>query len=161
MAKRTCITIYTDASMCPKTGAMGWAAWIKWAVDGRKELSGHLLLEKPCSTLAELTAIYIAVQHVSQTMNTQHCHLVIVTDSLNSQQTLQGSRNQYSEFRKKILSCLQPHTSLAVNKVKAHSNKDGRRSWVNNRVDELAKIEMKKLRVQLNPQKEMELCQSD
>jgi ribonuclease HI len=149
MAKRTCITIYTDASMCPKTGAMGWAAWIKWSAEGRKEISGSLILEKPCSTLAELTAIYIAVQHVSQTMNTERCHLVVVTDSLNSQQTLKGQPSQYSEFRKKILGCLQPHTSLAVNKVKAHSNKDGVRSWVNSRVDELAGIQMRQLREQL------------
>lgn len=53
------ITLYTDASYCPRTGAAGWAAWIRFGPGPEHVVRrGGALTEDPkTSTGAELAAI--------------------------------------------------------------------------------------------------------
>lgn len=53
------LTLFTDASYCPSTGAGGWGAWMRFGPDARhiRRHSGQLKSDAQNSTGAELAAV--------------------------------------------------------------------------------------------------------
>ena len=146
------ITVYTDASHCPNTLVGGWGAYIR--VDsGKYEFSGNF--ESSANPAeAEFKAACNGLSRAKLLMPTYDGHVILVTDCLAVKEhidymTAQGKpprKHKCNKFLKGFIAGLPEGTRLIVNKVKAHSMQDGKRSWVNARVDELAKIQMKAIR---------------
>lgn len=165
MKKSGCITIYTDASMCVDSGASAWACWIKYG-EGKKIEAGNAFKEGCLnSTHAELKAIANALTIVKIKLKPENCYLVVVTDSQQAidfisghnpwtrikgskeeKQRKQANRQVVQACVKTVKSLIPKDCELRMKKVKAHSNRDGKRSYVNNTVDIIAKTHMRKKR---------------
>lgn len=147
------ITIYTDASLCPKTGAAGWACWIKYR-GATLEASGQFEELIFTSMEAELKAIVngvcMARNNYALPADVIFC---VVTDCRQAIEIAEGNTPDTKKGRKNqpaLWACYDDLVALVPNMskfyvkwVKAHSNKDGRRSYVNNLVDALAKKQMR------------------
>lgn len=151
------VTIYTDASFCPKTKTGGWACWIKHGEGQKIEYASHIPGECKSSLEAEMLGILggIAVvrNHVEYVRGSTV--LVVVTDCQDAIDFINGTKTNYNKNKNfdlyKTLARLiheqrPAKTHLNMKKVKAHSDNDGVRSWVNNRVDEEAKRVMRHYR---------------
>lgn len=149
------ITIYTDASFDQSLEVGGWASWIK--TEGCENiLCGGIIKSRISnSTEAELCAIangvYVAMRKRGAGLGDL---LIVVTDSLNAQLLLQDKRRNISSIERKIYNQIMTWRlncgwSLKVNKVKAHNGqRDGKRSYVNNLVDQTAKSYLQQARAQ-------------
>lgn len=165
----SCITIYTDASVCLQTKAAGWACWVKNGINKATILSGKFKNPIKCPTEAELMAIVNALVAVKKLHEPKNNILIIVTDSLSAQryishvQSFVSNKKLTRSQRDKNIRRPQNHLwdlaimaiqivpegcYLKVNKVKAHSKKDGVRSYVNDLVDKAAKQKMREARKQ-------------
>ena len=144
------ITTYTDASFCPNSKVGGWAAYIRTDT-GAQEYSGTLQQSKS-ATEAEIKAACNALAHAIKLVTKDDDFvIVLVTDCLEVQKIINqkrmfGHANPCSKWISTFFSKTPPNVTIRAKKVKAHSNHDGARSWVNNRVDELAKIQMRSIR---------------
>ena len=163
-----CITIYTDASVCPKTGAGGWAAWIKTAPGETALHSGAFKTRVTNSTDAEMRAIANALAIVKKLYDTKDCIIVVVTDSQQAIGTIDivrfGDKKPLSKKTKRnrkkrgipfkaladsIVENQPPCIELRLNWVKGHNgNKDGARSYVNRLVDNASRKKMREARLQ-------------
>lgn len=157
-----CITIYTDASVCPKSKTGGWACWVKFGKFETLQASGFFKEACDDSTDAELRAIANALTVVVRRLRPTDAILVVVTDSLQAQMRIQGKikqpnkgnhrKEKFAAFQSvvdHILALIPDGCELRVNKVKAHARHDGARSYVNNLVDKAARKEMRRKRNQL------------
>lgn len=158
----SCITIYTDASVCGETGCAGWGAWVKYGNGENIKLSGPLKDKLKCTTKAELMAIGNAIWIVNQRLKpSRNTMYVVVTDSQSAMNALtkktphliknknkkrKAPNPEIAELAKAVNKMIPLGCCLKVNKVKAHSKDDGKRSYVNDIVDKLAIAEMRKLR---------------
>lgn len=152
------ITIYTDASFSQRYEVGTWAVWIKASEFDTIPKAGRIKLPVYSSNEAELAAIGNGIWLATQFFQTKDKRLVVVSDSLYALEVMRGNRQPYSHACKtvyhKVLEWQDKYGFLAkFNKVKAHSNKDGRRSYVNSVVDRLAKTEMGKLLAELEQTK--------
>lgn len=83
------ITVYSDGSYCPKTGAAGWGAVISLPVEGAKppminlELTGPLVGASDNND-AELTALNKAVGYLLDSGSISGHHVILYTDSENA-----------------------------------------------------------------------------
>lgn len=145
----SCITIYTDASHCSKTGTGGWACWVKFGKFETIQLSGFFKEQTLDSTEAELKAIANALSVVIRRLQPKEKILVVVTDSAMAiAYIMNGVKKPRQRFfdgwqrrtaiAARINAMIPDRCELRVNKVKGHSKEDGARSYVNNVVDKAA-----------------------
>ena len=76
------VTIYTDASLCPQTGAGGWAAWLRR--DDRRELVGAAFRTRigdDCNVAEMAAAANGVAASISLGMAEKDDLLIMVTDS--------------------------------------------------------------------------------
>lgn len=162
MTSKPCVTIYTDASLCHATKVGGWGCWIKYAPGDAISVHGAFKTTVGNSDEAELMAIanglHVALKRVSPEQKTL---FVVVTDSQHAINYIEHARkrdtwrpgNKRKKLHEKkfllakaVLAMLPEGHALKVNKVKAHSGKDGARSWCNRVVDKAAKSAMQQKR---------------
>lgn len=149
------LTIYTDASICPKTKVGGWACWMKFGPRQKLTYAKPFRELVHDSTEAEMKAIAnalaIAVKHFSP----ENCVIVITTDSQNAIGRITRKRVKgkphLQQLTEVIHSLVPPTCEIRMKKVKAHSKGDGRRSYVNGIVDKAARREMRLHRDSLTP----------
>jgi ribonuclease HI len=140
-------TINTDASHHPQTKVSAWACWIK---SSHYKMRDAGLLEGGAanSSVAELMAVeqalilldnLIATQPFLQS-RTEPIKLYINTDSIWAIQALSGNmkRSKHIEIAKRIRA-LTDGFEIEVRHVKAHTNTDDARSWVNSWCDRAAR----------------------
>lgn len=154
-----CITIYTDASV--HVGVGGWGCWIKTAPGETSLHSGAFKSPVNCTLEAELMAIANGLA-IAKKMNTgKDICFVIVTDSQAAIQYIDHAKKRTThlpgmnrqklketafKLAKAVLKLVPEDCELRVNKVKAHSSADGKRSYVNNLVDRASRNAMRKKR---------------
>jgi ribonuclease HI len=152
------VTVYTDASMCSKTGIGAWACWIKYGEGQTLDASGPFKSVVRDSTEAELKAIANAMKIVVRDVRPEKSIIVIVTDSEQAIHCVKGIRHHCTtrksrarrksldakhEIGEKIRALVPEGCSLRIKKVAAHYNDDGRRSYVNGIVDRMARNAMR------------------
>ena len=156
----TCITINTDASFCPETGASGYAFYA--ICDNFKIMKSGNFKKKPTvSWEAELFCLGNAIHTVlSQTDLPESKHIVINTDC----DSMIGMLNRPQDKIKQkwgvpvkqvhMLAgrlknvCKTPKKNLKYRHVKAHTSIKDARTWVNNWCDKEAKKWMNREREQ-------------
>lgn len=159
-----CITIYTDASWCYETKAGGWGCWIKSGPGQSSTHSGQFKKLIANNNLGEFMAVANAISVAKKLYDMNQKILVVVTDSQSvidyielarkhktvpNRITKKGNKSprtrvpELFDLAKTILAMIPMGCELRVNKVKAHSSKDGKRSYVNKVVDNAAKSKMK------------------
>jgi hypothetical protein len=136
------ITIFTDASFCPDTKASGWAVWIKYGENGTvvKHKGGYIAGGYEHSYNAEKFALEMSVDMCR--LLKEHNRMVLKDKIVVIESDCQGALNSLDTS---VL------TNLGVSYVKrkwvkAHTNRNDKRSVVNNWCDVTAYAEMKKLR---------------
>lgn len=153
------LTIYTDASLCSRTKTGGWACWAKYK-GATIEASGPFEEPLDSSMEAELKALYNGLWVALDRFKPDRTDVIVmVTDCKQAMEVITGVVEPTKRGRRKQpkvwttfddLNALIPDRGrFHVKKVKAHSNHDGARSFINNKVDEAAKIEMRKKRQEL------------
>lgn len=155
--KSTSITINTDASYCPKTGAAGYAFWIVCDLFTIKK-SGMFKTTAKDPTDAESKCIANAIATLLAQKELPTVKWIIVnTDSLHSMERIQSKNTrktsgfynqiyaQWQTLKKRMKS-----EKAEFRHVKAHSGVKDKRSYVNEWCDENAKREMYKMRQILN-----------
>jgi ribonuclease HI len=147
------ITINTDASFCHKTKIGGYAFWIKSDFFTIKK-QGHFNSLVDNSTDAELRCIANAIATLSvQNLGGYEYILVINTDSKGAVGWMKNPQNKTALICKLQLDNLLELTNCTFVKwkhVKAHSNKDDARSFVNDWCDKMSRKEMHKYRKEQN-----------
>lgn len=116
------VTVYTDASW--KHGKAGWAVWCR-SILGRIVATGFL------ECVSNMEAETVAVRHAIKIVLTQwpSVHGIQVnTDCLEVEQIIQPELSQLLSGR-----------HIRFKHVKGHHNTGTTRSWINMRVDSLAK----------------------
>lgn len=152
------VTIFCDASFCPKTRAAGWGFWIKTDLHERQG-GGAMEVQPADASEAELLAVVNSLFYaVSQGIAVENSRVVFGLDNqwvvhlLNGSTTLKGREKEkplcfealglIKEFRRKL------KLDLRFRKVKAHNPNGGGRCRVNEVADKHAKIGMKKARAE-------------
>lgn len=141
-----CITINTDASFDSETGAGGYAFWI---------VCNHFVIKKAgffkgktnnCNE-AEVKCIANALSELCKQPNLPISKfLVINTDSKQGMSMIKQRKNKIGERTNDLWKTAIKKIQAKVSKfkhVKAHTNADNARSYVNNWCDEEAKKHMK------------------
>ena len=136
-------TIITDASYCPKTGAAGWAAWVR--IDGRADaVKRYAEFKQPvgCSRDAEMLAavngLWLAAQHgVTEALLQTDC--LAVVHMLNGETKQKRLRNAFTRALAKA-GVLQMRVS--GRHVRGHTTVADARSYVNRWCDKHAKTAM-------------------
>lgn len=155
-----CVTIYTDASVCSNTCIGGWAAWVKTAPGESALFNGAFRMPVKCTTDAEIRAIVNGLAAAKKMMTTQKL-IVVVTDSASAKNLIERVKDRKSPaagFKQKAIDAnmfklarlvwleIPEGCELRVNKVKAHSGKDGKRSYCNGKVDVASREAMRAAR---------------
>lgn len=162
-------TIFSDASLCPHSGAAGWGVWIKSSI-GTHEAGGKFKSPPRSIDEAELYAIANAVYRAnsigwfkSTAMLQSDCMtaLAIIKFAVpHVKERPHGAgmhiarrywRDEVPAYAKDavaILTELVKGKTLLIRHVKAHTRGSGR-LWVNNRCDEIAKKHMNEMRKEL------------
>lgn len=156
-----CITIFTDASFCPRTKAGGWAAWIKYE-KGTLRKGAPILGLAASPTHCELIAIRNSLHYVEQAFRITSDHLLVIqTDSLSAINMLEekikifGAKER--ELVDSILKWKRDHfCNWSLRHVKGHMGTSTRRSAVNTWCDQEAGRHMKERRKQLTPKRAIE-----
>lgn len=136
-----CLTIYTDASWHPNTKVAGYGIWIR---DHKVQAKlSHSELKIRSNNNAEIRAIAFAFLYIDKKradLFEGKTHCTVVTDSMVALEYYEGKQPCYKqEERDYVLNLIKKYNVVFnIRKVKAHSNKDGKRSQVNNLVDKLA-----------------------
>lgn len=146
------ITTYTDASHCPRSKVGGWGTYIRTG-EGKHEYSGKFDYSNSPEH-AEFKAACNSLSCAAKFAGHEDSVIVLVTDCLAVKDHIQAKiktgksprKNPCNKWLNTFFKSLPDNVSVAVKKVKAHSNQDGARSWVNNRVDQLAKKQMRSIR---------------
>jgi len=148
------VTVMSDASLCPNTGAAGWGVWIK-SNRGNFQGAGNYKKGVRCCTKAEAMALFNAVFIAFRTGLAQKGDVLILqTDNLYTVQALNStyhdSNRHIKEIAGKLDKMIARHEStFEARHVKAHAPHLGRRNFVNEICDGLAKGAMRKQRTAL------------
>lgn len=131
------VTLFTDASFCPRTRAWGWAAWVKYGAPAETlRLSGG---GKHCqgSNQAEFLALKYGIQAVATQVPVEGKVIVVQSDCV-------------SALERIGINPLTEAGAVAVRKkhVKGHQGLKCPRSAVNTWADHEAKQEMLKRRAE-------------
>lgn len=169
------VTIFADASLCPKTKAGGWGAWMKRNGGDSFEAGGQLRDLAPTSSHAEACALANAIHiGIRQGHLQKGDRVLLQSDNLAALCAIaaivpgalisdKGGAAVTVGKRSKLKNepCIQSIRRLAIDMdltvvvrhVRGHQQGDGR-NWVNRRCDELAKIYMRKRRLRALAQAE-------
>jgi len=175
MNKIPSVTVITDASMCHKTGAVGWGAWAKHDGIDSKLFGGELkrlifksyeadmcaianalhFLKKD-ATLMRVRKIYIQSDNVRalsiiQTMD--NCHFIKRKSRFDTD-VRRFDLDKITETERECLDFIKRITKnhiVHVRHVKGHQGADKTgRAWVNNQCDKIAKLHMQTVRERLS-----------
>lgn len=152
MERGRCVTVFTDASFCPRTMAAGFAVWIK--VDGRTiRHAGAFKIEVKEAWQAELAALANGICGACAVLNLADGDMIVAaTDCLRAIDILERRGGKPTKaFRDVREHTLQELTKrgvlLRLKHVKAHQGKEaGRRNAVNEWCDGAAKRVMRSRR---------------
>ncbi|WP_165375304.1 ribonuclease HI [Roseovarius nitratireducens] len=143
-------TVITDASHCRKTGAGGWAAWIR--IDGDDspiKMSGPLRTVTTRSDEAEIRAalngIHIARAHGARSV-------LVQTDCMTVVHLIYGkirSRSLLKIWNSAVATARVDLVGVSARHVKGHTAKDDARFFVNRWCDRQARKEMRAMRAEL------------
>lgn len=143
------VTVFTDASYCPHTGAAGWAAWMKHQGE-TKRFSGVPKSSVVNASHAEFIAAAYGISLAVKTFpNADRVHLV--TDLLRlveiMRKYVRAKPGYESAIDRFIHSCVEPRNiKVTCKHVKAHVAQGARRNYVNNWCDQEARKRMRKMR---------------
>lgn len=164
------MTLFADASLCPRTGAAGWGAWAKhsdW--DAGRFAGDPFRRHMEHSTQAELCGIASAIWHFDRHYDafTGLHWLIVQCDNIHALSTLRhigateakrkGARDvrlvfpraaKLKPIEKEALDAIQNimgDTPIFLRHVRGHRYGDGR-SWVNTKCDEEARRHMEAMR---------------
>jgi ribonuclease HI len=130
-------TVITDASFCPRTGAGGWAAWIRFDDKRLVKRSGAFRDLAKHSTDAEFKAAVNGVLHAAAGGATT---VLLQSDN---QQVVQ-------QFAQMVNAAGVPIPCVVKTRhVKGHDGGHTTRSWVNEWCDREAKVHMRAMRARL------------
>lgn len=162
------LTIFTDASHCPQTGASAGAFWSRTKDKYLRRGIALGYLPTNGAHTAELTTAVNALAECLDSEEYQSCFhpsaekvlIILVTDCLYVKQALEGNLRVEGPLGERI-SLMQKRMHLGgirlkVNHVKAHSGTGTPRKWVNNWCDTEAKKLMRHLRGKKLAQQEKE-----
>ena len=151
------VTILTDASRCPDTGASGYGYWI---ASGRGKRPGGAVLGEggrtPCITTAEMMAVANALTVAINAGLVQRGDDVLVqSDSTAATDTLKGRHSRHvcgvtdkmvevKEYVRRL--ALEHDLTLEYRHVKAHTGRQDARSLANEHCDRRAKKFMREVR---------------
>lgn len=151
------VTILTDASRCPDTGASGYGYWI---ASGRgKRPGGNAMGVTPCITTAEMMAIANALTVAVKAGLVQDGDDVLIqSDSTAATDTLQGRHSRHvcgttekmieiKEYVRRF--ARDHHLNLEYRHVKAHTGRPEARFRANHHCDARAKTHMRRVRKEL------------
>jgi ribonuclease HI len=159
MSKREIISLFTDASICDKTGAGGWGYWVKGR--GRHAEGGNAFRE-PCenSNDAEIQAVANALAHcVGIGMIEVNTHVLVQCDSAHAIQALSINRKDPTitpkqlEARNFIIKLAEDTGfSFSVRHIKGHKayHERERGHHVQDRADAHARQAMQRKREELH-----------
>lgn len=170
------LTLFADASHCPKTKAGGWGAWAKRADWNNGRLfSGPIVNQVPNSGVAEMHAIMHAIEEMDAQNAFGGINAVMIqsdsarslayllkhvpgarlhqhADSANIGNASYASKSEAKAFRR-IADVIAKHElHLIVRHVRGHKPGEGRQ-WVNEQCDRLARTQMKARRIELEGEK--------
>jgi ribonuclease HI len=149
----TFATVVTDASFFADTGKAGWACWIVCNGE-RYKAYGAFSGKKTCSTHAEVCAIGNGIFLAIKRFNPEKIH--VVTDSMNAIHILESfGKKGLSKKNKtnataqkeaaKIIKKISTNLTLTFKHVRAHTDIQDKRSFVNRWCDEHAKKAAKQI----------------
>ena len=144
------VTCYCDASFCPRTGAGGWACWL------RSDL-GRIVKAGPCpdyvtrSHEAELAAALAGIHFAVQTWPAT-ARVLVRSDDRTTCRMLTGRQNARHPGARKLLEKVHRIPVLrSARWVKGHQGDTGNAdAYINNRVDRYARAEMRRLRARID-----------
>lgn len=168
------VTIYSDASICNKTLAGGWAGWIK---SDRGTLKADNILKNKINdtSIAEaMAAINTLIYAIKNDAIQNGDKVILTTDNDGVMDILEGKASRKFTFKKarkkkisiwkfskninnanKYIKEISSDYKKYVKKynliikwahVKSHTNKNDPRSYINSNCDKRAKLNMKKAR---------------
>lgn len=150
------VTIFADASFCPKTFAAGWAAWIK-SERGTYRGDGAMKTIVPDNNLAELYAVINAIKlaFVSEVAVAGDT-LLVEADNHRALAILANRGKNLTILEKKAATLLNGLRStydftIKPRHVKAHCGTAVPRTWVHDDCDKRAKARMQEAREKLVP----------
>ena len=145
------VTVFSDASWCPHKHVGGWGAWVK-----SQRLTctkGGELKDRPSSSgeaeiMAIGNAVYVALHSGAARPGDE---LLIQTDCQHAIRVLEGQAKPKTAGEADVYLILvkwraQFYLSMRYRHVKAHTNGDQPRLWVNNECDRLARHHMRNAR---------------
>ena len=130
-------TVITDASFCPRTGAGGWATWIRFEDKGLLKRSDAFRDPAKSSTDAEFKA---AVNGVLWAAAGGATKVLLQTDNLHVVERFAEMVNDAGV----TIPCV-----VTTRHVKGHDGGGTPRSWVNEWCDREAKVHMRAMRARL------------
>lgn len=149
------VTVMTDASFCPDTGAAGWGVYIR----NQKRLfeKGGNFRENPkCSFEAELMGIALgAIYAMKEGLGQEGYHLLIQTDCKMAIQALGGQNHVFDKSSYHLVDRVRKtfrdlktkyNITWQFRHVKAHVPERAPRNWANDRCDQLARKFMREQR---------------
>lgn len=140
LTERFC-TVLTDASWCPQEKVAGWAVWVVCNNERYKRYDAFF--EKVASSReAEIKAIINGCYIAKRVFDPTHYH--VVSDCVDAMNALQG-KFATNEWKDKLTSIIGD-TKITFKHVKAHSNTNDKRTYVNNWCDFQARMAMRSLR---------------
>jgi ribonuclease HI len=154
------VTILTDASWCPDTGAAGYGYWI---ASGRgKRPGGNTMRRASNPTHAEMMAIANGLTlAVKAGLVERGDDVLVQTDSTDAIACLRGERMRYESFTLELAEvrsyvvafALEHELRIEYRHVKGHSDRPKARYKANNHCDERAKKFMRRARRELRQNK--------
>ena len=148
------VTVMTDASWCPETGATGYGYWV---ISERCARGGGNTIRTACANAneAEMLAVVNAV-HVALRAGAAHLgdDILVQTDSEHAIRRFQNHIAAASNTEKMAVGALdklkQEHSlKVRFRHVKGHTRNPAARSVANRRCDERAKQHMRRMRQQI------------
>lgn len=131
------ITLFADASWCPKTRAFGWAFWVKYDSPAKTltRTGGGIGIES--ATAAEIIALMYGIGFIEENIPFGGKNIVVQSDCTGA----------LDHVRQGLFSLVKAGAIRAYTKhVKGHQKGVDNRSWVNELCDKLAKREMRDYR---------------
>lgn len=155
------VTILTDASWCPDTGAAGYGYWIASNRGSRPGGNSMRPAENPCHAEMMAVANGLAVALKAELV-CDGDDVLVQSDSTDAIAGLKGERLRYETFtpamaevREYVVKLIADHNlNVTYRHVKGHSNRREARFRANNHCDERAKSHMRRARRQLRQEKQ-------
>ena len=143
------VTVFTDASYCPSTGAAGWAVWMKHQGDTHRYSGIPKNPVKNPSHAEMVAAVYGISLAIKNYPDARTVHLV--TDLLRTVEILRGHARAKMDYEITAYNYVyrmakEHNVHISCKHVKAHVTQGERRNYVNNWCDQEAKKQMRKMR---------------